>query len=244
MVISSIERLEHVVNPKHREVPPHNRQTKVQAMREAQRRQQRHRQTVLAVVTLVVVLGGVVATVVGLQHTKTPAASGAAPIATKGSGLPPWPAPTAPAEYIKAAGLYVSAMEGASLHFHDQLSSFVDGQRVQVPANLGIDPQNEQLAELHTHDNNGELHIEGHRTDTKFTLGQLFTEWDVRLDPTHLGGLRVGDGKNLRLYVNAKPVSGNPADLELSKHQVIVVVYGSDADQPSAIPSTYDWKNL
>ena len=121
-----------------------------------------------------------------------------------GVALPPWPAPTDPEAGIQAAGLVANPMEGAVQHFHAHLDILVDGQPVVVPAYLGIDQRRGQYAELHTHDDSGILHVESGSTSLTFTLGQLFTEWGVKLDANDLGGLAAGNGKQLRAYVDGQ----------------------------------------
>lgn len=156
-----------------------------------------------------------------------------------GTALPPWPAPVDPAEGERAAGLKVAPSEGMVQHFHVHLDLLVDGRPVPVPANLGIDVQQQIYAEIHTHAETGVVHAESASTKTAFTLGQLFVEWGVRLDEHHLGGLQVGDGRRLWAYVDGQPLAGDPARLRLVDHQEIVLAYGSEP--PAQVPSTFDF---
>ena len=151
---------------------------------------------------------------------------------------PPWPAPAHPLGAAKEVGLRVSAMEGAELHFHSHLDILVDGKKVAVPGNIGIDTEQGQLSELHTHDERGVIHVEAPDKGHRYVLGQLFAEWDVRLDETHIGGLTAEDGKTLRAYVGGKQVDGDPADIELKPHQEIALVFGA-ADAKVDVPKSY-----
>jgi hypothetical protein len=45
---------------------------------------------------------------------------------------------------------------------------------------------------------------------TAFTLGQLFTDWNVRLTTTQVGALKTTGANMLATYVNGRKVSGNP----------------------------------
>src|SRR5690349_2214049 len=128
---------------------------------------------------------------------------------------PPWPAPAHPLAAAAVAGLRSNTMEGTVVHYHAHLDILVDGKPVVVPGNLGIDTTAGQLAEVHTHDATGVIHIEAPDKGHRYVLGQVCAEWDVRLDATHLGGLVAGNGKTLQAYVGGKPVSGNPARIEL-----------------------------
>lgn len=138
-----------------------------------------------------------------------------------------------------AADLVSNPMEGAVQHFHTHLDILVDGSAVEVPANLGIDPHRRLIAELHTHDASGILHVESGSNTLQFTLGQLFTEWGVRLDPDDLGGLRAGNSKQLRAYVDGRQVAGDPSAIQLTNHQEVALVYGTNT--PASVPSTYDF---
>jgi len=56
----------------------------------------------------------------------------------------------------------------------------------------------------------------------------------------NVGGLRATDGKAVRVFVNGKPQTGNPAAITYGGHDEIAVVYG--IPQPGeTIPSKYDF---
>jgi hypothetical protein len=160
------------------------------------------------------------------------------PMASVGTAKPPWPAPADPLPGAKAAGLAVSNMEGTANHFHTHLDVIVDGKPVPVPANIGVTQGS--MVELHTHDASGVLHVESPKPKERYILGQLFREWQVRLDPNAIGGLKADGTNTLRAYVNGKRVSGDPAAIELKNHEEIALVYGP-ADAKVDIPSSYDF---
>lgn len=157
---------------------------------------------------------------------------------------PPWSTPSDPKPGAQAAGLEVlpmSQMGQMAEHFHAHLDVLVNGKSVPVPADLGIDMMGGTgaMSDLHTHNNSGVIHIEAMK-DRRYTLGQLFNEWNVRLDATHLGGLTADPRNALVTYVNGKPLSGNPAMLELKPRQEIAIVYGPPG-RSSSIPTRYDF---
>ena len=192
----------------------------------------------LAGVVVVVAALAVVAAVTLWPSSRTSAVAAAPVAAASGEALPPWPAPTDPEQGIKAANLVSNPMEGAVQHFHAHLDILDDGQPVEVPANLGIDPRRDVIAELHTHDDSGILHVESGSSTLTFTLGQLFVEWGVRLDADDLGGLHADGAKQLHAYVDGQEVEGDPARIQLANHQEIALVYGTP---PAQVPSTYDF---
>lgn len=151
--------------------------------------------------------------------------------------LPPWSAPTDAAAAVRAAGLAMLTSEGTVEHLHAHLDVRVNGQSVQVPAMIGID--NRGISPMHTHDSTGIIHVESPIKRT-FTLGEFFTEWDVSLSADSIGGLRGGDGKTLRAFVNGNPVTGDPAALPINAHDEIVVIYGT-ARPGESIPAHYEF---
>jgi hypothetical protein len=156
--------------------------------------------------------------------------------------LPPWPAPADAVGRAEAAGLSIGPM-GMAEHYHAHLDVIIAGRPVEVPATLGIDAASGAMSGLHTHANDGVLHVEAHETGQLFTLGQLFTEWDVKLTRQQIGGLIAEDGNVLRAYVNGEKAElGNPALIQLEGNQQITVVFGP-AEQKIEIPESYDFSN-
>jgi hypothetical protein len=149
-----------------------------------------------------------------------------------------WPRPDDTADRARAIGLSVAPMEGTALHFHTHLDILADGRPVAVPAGLGIAASGQEMAELHTHDTTGVLHIEAPVTGKHYTLGQLFTEWNLRLDAKDLGDLKTGGGRTLTAYVDGRRQGGDPAAIELTRHREIALVYGPANTRPE-VPSSY-----
>ena len=145
------------------------------------------------------------------------------PVEADATSMPPWPAPTAdvPAR-VAAAGLDLGPM-GTAEHYHPQLQIIIAGNPVQVPANIGVDPATGAMSALHTHETDGTIHIEADTVGEVFTLGQLFTEWGVKLTRTQIGGVRAKGGDQLVATSNGAPVAGNPGDLRLEPDQKIVL---------------------
>ena len=209
------------------------RRRRIEATRGKAKRGERRR-LILLVTVVVVVLAAIGAGVaVSLNGKKS---SNTVESATPRTTNPPWPAPPLRqvTGLIKAAGLPVLAMEATDVHYHAHLDVIVDGKPVTVPANLGIAGPG-AISSLHTHTPDGIIHIESPAA-AEFTLGQLFTEWNVRLSSTCVGGLCADATHPLRFYVNGTPYATDPAQLVLKAHQEIAIVYGNTAP-----PSTYDF---
>jgi hypothetical protein len=116
--------------------------------------------------------------------------------------------------------------EGGGEHFHPLLEIYVRGERIPVPANIGIDPAQppEIMAGLHTHDTSGTIHNEA---GTGSTLGQFFAVWGVPFSPTQLGPHEASGKERLQMWVDGEP-SDAYGDLELADGQEIVVAFGTD----------------
>lgn len=116
------------------------------------------------------------------------------------------------------------------VHFHPVLRVVIDGKPIAVPANIGIDPDQDpmQMAGLHTHDTSGTIHVEG---VGHARLGQFFAVWGVPLSASQLGPYRATAIKRVRMWVDGKPSSAF-GELPLADGQRIVVTYGTHPKPP------------
>ncbi len=112
-----------------------------------------------------------------------------------------------------ANNIECSSMEGEAEHFHPVLHITVDGQNEAVPAEIGITSR--CLAEIHTHDDSGTIHIESPHAGKPFTLGQFFIVWEKTIDRP---------GYTLVATVDGNPLP-DPANLLLADKQNIVLTY-------------------
>ncbi len=197
------------------------------------RRPSRRAIALAAGIGALVIAGGVIGGVVATRES--------APSALPGllSGPAPWGPNTSELRArLDALGLPALPAEAFVLHIHQHLDVFVDGKRVTVPANIGINFEERFLSPLHTHDASGIVHVESPTVRT-FTLGEFFGVWGVRFTPMCLGGYCASGRKRLRVFVNGAPVPGDPGKLPLAEHQEIVVAYGTRAELPQPLPSSY-----
>ncbi|SKD80878.1 hypothetical protein [Mycobacteroides abscessus] len=170
----------------------------------------------------------------GLDHPPATVASGS-------QELPPWPVPADASAAAAAAGLPMARMEGTVEHIHAHVDVLVNNQRVPVPANIGVDVRRGAMTALHTHDDSGVVHVES-PLKRPFSLGELFTQWQVMLTADQLGGLHADGDKQLRVIVNGAARPGNPAAILLADHDEIAIVYGTP-HPGETIPSTYQFPN-
>ena len=62
--------------------------------------------------------------------------------------------------------------------------------------------------------------------------------WGQPLTDTQVGPVTLGGAKVLRVYVNGKQVTGDPAQYVIKAHDEIVVWVGDKAQTPQ-VPSSY-----
>ena len=139
---------------------------------------------------------------------------------------------------LAALGLPALPVEGELLHTHEHLDLYLNGRHVAVPANVGIGSNPRFYSPLHTHDRTGILHVES-PTNTTYTLGQFFGVWGVRLSSTCIGAYCAGGDRTLYAFVDGKRVTGDPAQIPLRRHEEIVIAFGTRAQLPKRISSSY-----
>ncbi|GAA3717215.1 hypothetical protein GCM10022204_41410 [Microlunatus aurantiacus] len=178
----------------------------------------------VAALVLTVVLAGVSAacTPAPVDRAKEPSPAAGAPVELDGTSPPPWPAPSDVAARVASAGLDLGPM-GTAEHYHPHLRILIHGEEVPVPGNIGVDPSTGAMSALHTHEPDGTLHIEADTIGEVFTLGQLFTQWGVRLTATQIGGVRTETGQDITVTSNRRLVAGDPGNLRLQPDQQIVL---------------------
>jgi hypothetical protein len=109
-----------------------------------------------------------------------------------------------------------------------------------VPADIGIDVADRGISAIHTHDPSGIIHVES-PTVRIFRLGQVFTEWDVRLGQGSIGPYVDGqDGATVAVFVGGKRVAGDPRRIALTEHEDIAVVVTHGGAAPAA-PPAFAW---
>lgn len=180
------------------------------------------------------------------------------PALTPATGAAPWPAPPNPMALTRKAGLTPETHEFVLLHVHSRLFVFVNGKPVAVPAGIGIDIDNPAvhsgtlpdgstayggiappcaqpcISPLHTHDVTGVLHTEAKENQFN-TLGEFFTEWDVRLGSRCVGGYCKPQAP-IAVYVDGDRYTGDPRRIKLEDKKAIAIVIGTPPDK---IPSSF-----
>lgn len=128
--------------------------------------------------------------------------------------------------------------EGSALHIHQHLDLYINSKKFVPPTDIGVDEVNKLISPLHTHDDSGIIHVESNVV-ADFTLGQFFDVWGVRFTQECVGGYCNDSTQKLSLFIDGKPYTGVYRDLILSPRQEIALIYGTEQEIPSPIPSTY-----
>ena len=182
------------------------------------------------ILTLPIVLALTVGALAGCSGNDDPA--GLKGTSVTGPGVRAVPPPFAPerahlAQRIRLLGLPPTGKE--TFHKHALLRIYVDGLQVKPPKDMGLDLKKKIYSPLHTHAPTGALHFESDKPFTA-TIGDLFAVWGVTFGPDHIGTLRNGDGRKLRVWVNGKPIT-DPATHVIKKHDNIVISFGTGDEE-------------
>lgn len=182
-----------------------------------------------------------------LAHKGTQSVTATTPVTVSDpltlAGISTSTAPWAPeianlAARLAADSLPQLTMEGSVLHIHQHLDLYIDGQPQQIPADIGINESAGWLSPIHVHDTTGIIHVESPYVAT-FTLGEFFDVWGVRFTNQCVGSYCASESKSLRVYVNGELYQGDPRELALASHQEIVIAYGTAAELPATIPTSF-----
>jgi hypothetical protein len=157
-------------------------------------------------------------------------------------------------ELTVKAGLVPERAEFLQYHVHAHLDVFFNGERVTVPAGVGIDTSNPAvvsdaqgvglrgncdkpcISPLHTHAVDGVLHTET-KTPEPNNLGQFFVEWNVKLDSSCVGEF-CDPETSWAIYIDGEAYDGDPREIELSDQRQIAIVIGEAPDEiPSEFPA-------
>lgn len=126
-------------------------------------------------------------------------------------------------------GIRCDRMEGNVFHIHAHLAIVQNGKDLPLPADLGHSLVGGCLYWIHTHGDDGIVHIES-PVFRQFTLGQLFDVWGQQLGRTAAGPARARSP--LHVWVNGRPYRGDPRAIDLNQHTVITVQAGPPYKQP------------
>lgn len=141
-----------------------------------------------------------------------------------------------PPEVLAISGVECHSREVTTYHVHSHIDVFVDGQKQNVPASIGI--LSSCLFWLHTHSSDGVIHVEA-PSQRNYSLGQFLDIWSQTHSDSEDFFTSVS-AKPVTAYLNGTEFDGNYRDIPLESRTQIVLAYGSP---PAEIP-TYDFGGL
>ena len=110
--------------------------------------------------------------------------------------------------------------QGLATHIHPTLSITVDGEPERLPANIGV--SGNCMAETHTHDSSGTLHIETatHARLQELSIADFFDVWNQPVER---------EGYDMTISVNGQEVS-HISDVPLQDQARIELTYTTQSE--------------
>ena len=175
-----------------------------------------------------------------------PSPNESTPPGTTATGAPSFGLPQDPAAALRAANLHDFPLEDAKVSFRSHLDVIVDDHPVAIPAGLGV--LKTSTSPVTTADGTGVIHVNEDKTAEPpgpdevgkvptYSVGQLFAEWEVRLDKSCLATWCNDDQHQLLGFVNGQLVA-DPASIPFRPNDQIVVWYGPKGTNPK-VPASY-----
>jgi hypothetical protein len=163
------------------------------------------------------------------------------------------------APYLRGApidGINCDALEQTATHYHAHLQIYVNGQQVPIPGDVGRQSITQCYYWLHVHSDTGDegvIHVES-PDNRVYRLYQFFDIWGQPLSATNLLGHQVDAKHKLTVYVydptqqptdstqpftvtppnDLKPYTGDPRQIQIKPHELIVLEYGTPVVPPPA----------
>lgn len=137
------------------------------------------------------------------------------------------------------ANIKCDSGEQLAVHYHAHIDILYKGTPVSIPAQTGILSNQNCFYWMHTHTTSGIIHIEAPKDSAsrKFTTGDFFAIWNQPLSKSQVTTFSIGKGEQLKMWVDGKPYTGDPAKIVLKSHTQVVFEIG-----PQFVdPPTFDW---
>jgi hypothetical protein len=142
-----------------------------------------------------------------------------------------------PPTAMAIGGIECNRSEQLNYHIHSGLDVFVNGVQQQVPSNIGILSSPSCLYWLHTHSEDGIIHVEAPET-IEFTLGQFLDIWQ---QTNSTGFFDSVSDMPVTAYVDGQRFEGDYRTIPLESLRAIVLTYGTP---PEDIPADHDFGGI
>ncbi len=143
------------------------------------------------------------------------------------------------AAYPPIDNVSCDSLEHSDFHIHAHVTIYIGGNKVPIPAQVGIAPDGSCLYWLHTHSDDGVIHIEAPK-GLSITLKNFLDIWEQRFQQLGYPSQLAQSG-GWQVYVNGKPFTGDFHTIPLQAHTLITLAYNSPGVQPDI---NYNWNGL
>lgn len=104
-------------------------------------------------------------------------------------------------------------------HIHPHLEIIINGQKQEIPADIGITPT--CMNAIHTHDNTGKLHVESPEK-RDFTLVDFFAVWNKVYNKNQILGYKADATHAIRETVNGNETQDYENNVLHDNDQIII----------------------
>jgi hypothetical protein len=121
-------------------------------------------------------------------------------------------------------------------HIHAHLTIYINGKRVTIPQNIGIASDGSCFYWMHTHTDDGIIHIEAPQKLSNLALDDFLTIWhdgfaNLNFPP------ELTQSTGWKIYVNGQPFAGivtSPllTEVPLASHDIVTLEYGTPNPKP------------
>lgn len=143
-----------------------------------------------------------------------------------------------PPTAMAISGIECDRSEQLNYHIHSHLDIFVNGVQQQIPSNIGIITSPSCLYWLHTHSEDGTLHVEAPEA-REFAVGQFLDIWAQAHNSTAF--FDSISNMPVTAYVDGERFEGDYRTVPIESLKEIVLAYGTP---PENIPTGHDFGSI
>lgn len=137
------------------------------------------------------------------------------------------------------SGLSCDSMEQNGYHIHVHFTIYINGKMLTIPAGIGIPRDGTCFYWMHTHTDDGIIHIEAPQKLHNLALDDFMTLWQQGFSSLNFPP-QMTQSSGWKIFVNGKPFNGvvtSPLFTEVTfqPHDAITMEYGS----PNPPPDTF-----
>ncbi len=119
----------------------------------------------------------------------------------------------------REVALTCTADMATQFHIHPNLEIIINGQKQEIPANIGINAT--CMNSLHTHDSSGKIHVESPEK-RDFTLADFFAVWNKTYAKDQIFDYKVDENHIMRETVNGNEVQDYENTVLRDGDQIII----------------------